>query len=157
MDKRFVFKEVRLLVSTRAITDQLTEQYCLLLEDLSRDHIKLSRTEASDWLWCSIARADITLWIIDQHSGRLVGTAQAMVQNLLRPKFTIDEVVVAKEYRQLGLGKALITELISRGRTKWPKCTRVRLTNHPERGNGAFYERLGFARKGTNVYEMKFA
>lgn len=85
----------------------------------------------------------------DEQTGRLVGAGSLLVE----PKFIhacgsvghIEDVVVAPSHRALGLGNRLVAHLA--GAARAAGCYKVILDCAD--GNAAFYERCGFARKGT--------
>ncbi len=70
-------------------------------------------------------------------------------------KACLEDVVVHSDFRGRGLGRELITDAISRLRESGIR--QVLLTSKPTRqAANALYQAMGFTRKETNVYVMKF-
>ncbi len=70
-------------------------------------------------------------------------------------KACLEDVVVHSDFRGRGLGRELITDAISRLRESGTR--QVLLTSKPARqAANALYQAMGFTRKETNVYVMKF-
>jgi ribosomal protein S18 acetylase RimI-like enzyme len=66
----------------------------------------------------------------------------------------IDDVIVDTTARGQGVGEALTRDAIERARTAGAKA--VNLTSHPRReAANRLYQRVGFARRDTNVYVYK--
>jgi len=66
----------------------------------------------------------------------------------------IDDVIVAMEARDRGVGEALTRAAIEHARAAGARA--VNLTSHPRReAANRLYQRLGFERRDTNVYVYK--
>ena len=87
----------------------------------------------------------------------MVGIAAIyFVQTLNGLKSGIEDVVVDKKYRGLGLGKKLVRALI--GAAKRKKAKYIDLTSNPKRVEAnALYQKLGFKKRETNVYRLELA
>lgn len=95
----------------------------------------------------------------------LIGAATlVIVQTGIRCRGIVEDVVIDQEYRNAGLGKLLMDQVIKLARNKGCQC--LDLTSKPERpGTACFYPKLGFevvafARpghaQGTNLYRYEF-
>ena len=77
----------------------------------------------------------------------------AVVNNLLGSTGIIHDVVVDRQYRKLGVGKALVDTLLQDARNLGLKS--VDLTSHAERKEAiALYSKMGFVRVETNLMRV---
>lgn len=90
--------------------------------------------------------------LLAQKDGKVIAYAVFSVQQLDMPKLMpqktlkLDEICVDEAYRRQGVAKALLHELMQRGRECG--CTDLRLTCDPHNAAGiAFYESLGMKPK----------
>lgn len=86
---------------------------------------------------------------------RIIGTAQLQLAVIMSGKDAfIQDVVVDSAYRGQGIGGKLCRALIEEAKAN--KCETLGLTSRPSReAANALYQKMGFQRKETNVYEMK--
>jgi phosphinothricin acetyltransferase len=87
-----------------------------------------------------------------------------VVRTAIRCKGFVEDVVVDQKYRNGGLGKILVDEIITLGRLRGCQC--LQLTSKPERaGTGCFYPKLGFEQlaiartdhpDGTSFYRYEY-
>jgi|SRR3989344_2041360 len=67
----------------------------------------------------------------------------------------VESIVVLDSYRGRGLGRKIMELLISE--SKKASAKGLDLTSHPERvAANALYEKLGFEKRETNVYRLRF-
>lgn len=90
--------------------------------------------------------------LLAQQDGAVIAYAVFAMQQLDMPKLMpqktlkLDEICVDEAYRRQGVAKALLHELMRRGREQG--CTDLRLTCDPHNAAGiAFYESLGMKPK----------
>ena len=90
--------------------------------------------------------------LLAQQDGAVIAYAVFAMQRLDVPKLVphktlkLDEICVDEAYRRQGIAKALLHELMQRGREQG--CTDLRLTCDPHNAAGiAFYESLGMKPK----------
>ncbi len=93
------------------------------------------------------------LTVVDEE--KIVGIATLIVMRKLSGiSSQVEHVVIDEKYRGLGLGEALMKKLIERAGIRHAKT--VVLTSRPARAAAnKLYQKLGFERKETNVYQMK--
>jgi GNAT superfamily N-acetyltransferase len=96
----------------------------------------------------AIAASPSNRLYVAEIDGEIVGTIQLTfipgLDYLGGERMLIEAVRVARERRNAGLGKAMITEAIEIARRRG--CQRVELTSNASRTDAhRFYERLGFA------------
>ena len=86
-------------------------------------------------------------------NNKIVGTATMLIQNNLthngRPYAHIENVVTDQEYRKIGIGKILLSELINVAKDLY--CYKVILNCSLE--NSRFYKTVGF--RLTDEIEMR--
>jgi GNAT superfamily N-acetyltransferase len=74
---------------------------------------------------------------------------------LAKSKYWIEDVVVDESFRGQGLSKLLVAHAIEF--TKSKQIPTLMLTSNPKRvAANKLYQAMGFERKETNVYRMKF-
>lgn len=102
-----------------------------------------------------LAHPDVEIWVA-RAGARIVGMATLIiVHKLCAISSDVESVVVDEAYRGQGLGKALMKKLVARARARHAK--RVDLTSNPARtAANAMYQKLGFKKRDTNVYRLKF-
>ena len=72
---------------------------------------------------------------------------------LMKNAGLIEDVVVDQNYRDKGIAKMLIQNLIEIGKEK--KLEQIGLTSHPSRqAANNLYIKLGFKKRDTNVYRL---
>lgn len=97
--------------------------------------------------WESILAQDRRFVLVAEAAGEVVGTADLLiVANLtheLRPWAIVEHVVVAAHARRLGIGKALMAEVVAM--VQAAGCYKVQLLSRKERSDAhRFYEAVGF-------------
>lgn len=92
--------------------------------------------------------------VVADDDGAIVGVAFLyMAQKLGKRIAFVEDVVVDETYRGQGVGKSIMTEVISLARAK--HATYLTLTSRAVRqAANAFYQKLGFELKETNVYRL---
>ncbi|MDO8561863.1 MAG: GNAT family N-acetyltransferase [bacterium] len=122
-----------------------------LLNQLSESNKKV--TPAS--LKKVLKHPDIEIWVA-RDGARIVGMATLVVMHKLYATASdVEDVVVDENYRGHGLGKALMKKLMERARARRASC--IALTSNPSRtAANAMYQKLGFKKRETNVYRLKF-
>lgn len=92
---------------------------------------------------------------IDDHGNYMGMLTVGVYASPTGRKAWIEDVVVGKEYRGLGVGERLTEHAIEF--VKQEEVPLLMLTSNPKRiaANG-LYQKLGFERKETNVYRMTF-
>jgi len=98
-------------------------------------------------IWESILDQDGRFVLVAEAAGKIVGTADLLiVANLtheLRPWAIVEHVVVAAHARRLGIGRALMAEVVAMG--KAAGCYKVQLLSRKERSDAhRFYQAVGF-------------
>ncbi len=133
------------------VTDELVEAFVRLIPQLSRTAPVPSRTHLED-----IVGAPATTVLVARDGGAIVGTLTLVLFRIptgLRAQ--IEDVVVDETGRRRGVGEALTREAIRRARDA--RVRYVMLTSDPSReAANRLYRRLGFERRGTNVYLLRF-
>jgi ribosomal protein S18 acetylase RimI-like enzyme len=75
-------------------------------------------------------------------------------QVLTGKKAIIEDVIVDATVRRQGIGAELCRAAVNTARAL--NCGRVTLTSHPDReAANRLYQRLGFVKNGTNIYQLK--
>ena len=89
--------------------------------------------------------------------GRIIGCASLCVfHSPTGRKASIEDVVVSSGFRRQGIGGALVEHVIGFAQRELAPID-LHLTSRPERvAANEMYRRLGFERRGTNVYRMTF-
>jgi GNAT superfamily N-acetyltransferase len=98
-------------------------------------------------IWESILDQDGRFVLVAEAAGKIVGTADLLiVANLtheLRPWAIVEHVVVAAHARRLGIGRALMAEVVAMGQAAG--CYKVQLLSRKERSDAhRFYQAVGF-------------
>ena len=93
--------------------------------------------------------------VIAKDGARIIGMALLYINVRIGRRIgQVEEVVVDSEHRGKGLGKSIMQKLIATARKK--RLEKLYLTSRPSRvAANALYERLGFEKKETNVYQFK--
>jgi len=88
-------------------------------------------------------------------SGNIVGMAMVMIYRIpYTKKAYIDDVVVDKSYRNLGIATLLMEHAISV--SKQHDVSYIMLTAHIERAAGnRLYQKFGFQQRNSNVYRLE--
>ncbi|HEU0033238.1 MAG TPA: GNAT family N-acetyltransferase [Kofleriaceae bacterium] len=102
----------------------------------------------------AIVAAPGSILLIARDAERIVGATALTVYRIPTGCHArIDDVVVDGAARGRGIGEALTREAIRLAREAGAKA--VHLTSHPSReAANRLYERMGFARRHTNVYRF---
>jgi ribosomal protein S18 acetylase RimI-like enzyme len=123
-----------------------------LLQQLRSDpasHTPITREVLNDAL-----ASTNTIVLVAKDDGVIVGTGTIVWNNVLTDRSAfVEDVVVDSAYRGQGLGKRLMSELITIARANGVQT--VALTSRPSRIEAnTLYPKLGFKRKETNYYEL---
>ncbi len=89
---------------------------------------------------------------------KLIGSVMGIVCEELygdcRPFLVIENMIVDREYRKSGIGKALLKELEDRAKQR--NCTRMILVTETDRADAcAFYEACGFHPSSAKGFKKK--
>lgn len=89
-------------------------------------------------------------------AGLIIGMASLIpVRKLFAYFGSVEDVIVDEKARGLGLGKALTNKIIEKAKELGMKY--LDLTSSPEREvANKLYQSVGFEKRSTNVYRMKF-
>lgn len=127
-----------------------------LSEDQIEDLLELFKNE--DWSknreTCGVKKmlsSSWTLGLVDTENGKLVAFSRVLSDFTYRA--FIYDVIVAKEYRGLGLGKKIVRHILNHDLFKDLERIELNCGDH----NVVFYEKLGFRKvpEGTNM--MRYA
>ncbi len=132
------------------LTDDLFSQLVRLMTELSTSY---SPDRAA--LEAVVAHADSHLYGVFVDSQLSGCYTLAYYHTPTGPKACLEDVVVHSDFRGRGLGRELMADAIRRLRESGTR--QVLLTSKPARqAANALYQAMGFTRKETNVYVMKF-
>jgi GNAT superfamily N-acetyltransferase len=125
---------------------------CVLLSQLPLDEPAVIPVAAARRALDAILSQRGRSLLVAEVDGELVGTADlVVVENLThdcRPFGMVENVVVARPSRRQGIGRALMTRVISEARAAG--CYKVQLLSNQARLDAhEFYETLGFAASAT--------
>jgi len=97
------------------------------------------------------------LVVRDKGNNKIIGMGSIyFIRTLGGFKGYIEDVVIDKNYRGLGLGRRLVCKLIEVA--KEHGATRIDLTSNPKRKiANALYIKLGFKKINTNFYRLELA
>lgn len=103
-----------------------------------------------------ILKQSSRVFLVAKEKSDVIGTGVLlMMRKFIGLCATIEDVVVDEKYRGKGIGKALMEKLIEIAKKRGVQ--HIDLTSRLEREDAnAFYQRLGFERRNTNVYRLKF-
>lgn len=90
-------------------------------------------------------------------SGKIIGMA-CLVPILIPTGWSgrVEDVIVDEKYRGHGIAKKLIEDLVKSAKSMGLK--HLDLTSRPDReAANRLYQRLGFEKRGTNVYRLELA
>jgi ribosomal protein S18 acetylase RimI-like enzyme len=134
----------------QAATPELVAALGVLLPQLTGQPSRLS-TEDLDAI---LADPGVVLLVARADDGRVVGTATVSVHRTpTRHRAHVDDVVVDGAARGRGVGAALTSEAIRIAAERGAE--QIDLTSAPYReAANRLYQRLGFARRATNVYRL---
>lgn len=141
-------------VAQESLFCQLTSLYQHLTDRkplMGRDLIRLVGT-------------NLNFILITEATNLVASATLVVVKTATRTKGHVEDVVVDQRYRNKGLGKEIVGEVIRLGQLRGCHC--LQLTSKPgRRGTRCFYPQLGFelianAREGhpegTNLYRYEF-
>lgn len=99
---------------------------------------------------------DHTCLLLARDRNTIIGMTTIIFYRIpYRKKGWIEDVVVDTAYRGKGVGKMLMQKAIEIAQDQG--LTSLNLTSNPTReGANALYQKLGFEKKETNVYQLKF-
>lgn len=98
-----------------------------------------------------LAGSDAVVTAVARESGALVGFARALSDGVYRS--TIFDLIVAPEWRGIGLGRELVERILAAPALRG--CRRTDLVCKDDMGG--FYEQLGFVRAGPDLLRMERA
>ena len=134
----------------RESSPELVEAMRRLVAQLSRTASRASESDiggvlSSESVFLLLARSD---------ANEIVGMLTlALVRIPTGLRAWIEDVVVDEQGRGAGIGSALVSEALAIARAQGART--VDLTSRPDRAAAnRLYERLGFARRETNVYRF---
>jgi phosphinothricin acetyltransferase len=115
-----------------------------------------ARRVTSDKLRQLLAQSNYYILAARSPKGRVVGIATIVIYEKLTGKVgIIEDVVVDKDHRGLGLGKSLVQYLIKFAQAK--NVEYLDLTSNPSRKEAnELYLKLGFKKRETNCYRLHF-
>lgn len=93
------------------------------------------------------------LWVI-RDEGRIVAiTILTFICAFSQKRAQIDDIVVDESIRGKGLGKSILTAVITEAKNQGATC--IDLTSSPKRETAiAFYQKMGFEKRDTNVFRL---
>ena len=97
----------------------------------------------TDFLECSLSNGFVV-----KLENKIIGYASLhIIEKVNRRSCLIEDVVISKEYRGIGIGKILINHIIDFSKTK--KCDKIILNS--SESNIRFYEKLGFTKNEVQM------
>jgi len=139
---------------------EVSENTCAELTALIK---QLMSSKISSTFWLGLKKGSLEQALKDKNAQffvlkdgeRIIGTATLiLMQQLATTKAFLEDVVVDEAYRGRGLGRLLMEEIIKQA--KLLGVEKLKFTSKPQRiAANALYQKMGFERKETNVYEMK--
>ena len=134
----------------QVVTAELVTALNALLPQLTGAPSRVTAAEVA----ATVATPGVSLLVARDDDGRIVGTATVSIcRTLTTRRAQIDDVVVDGSARGHGVGAALTAEAIGVAREQGAE--HVDLTSAPWReAANRLYQRMGFARRETNVYRL---
>lgn len=144
--------------SARLIKENELGELLRLYKHLNEDDPALLLDDNLDKLWKEILNDPNLFHIVIEDQGMLVSSCTlAIIKNLTRgakPYSVIENVVTHKDYRNRGLGRAVLQKAIEISEEKG--CYKVMLlTGRKDKKVLEFYERAGFERGVKTGFIMK--
>ncbi len=140
------------ILEINAYTAEYREAICRFLNQLTSRPVTLTETQCRQLL----AAENSHLFFLMQDN---VIAGMLTVGTYLSPtggKAWIEDVVVDEAFRGRGLGRLLVTHAMEFVKSR--KIPLLMLTSSPARvAANRLYQTLGFERKETNVYRMRFS
>lgn len=138
------------IVEMTEVTDEIVQAFARLIPQLTAFSEPPSRADLA-----IMAASEATMVLLARSDGeghQIVGTATLAVSRSPTGRHGwIEDVVVAKEARRQGLGRALTEALLARAREMGLR--QVYLTSRPSReAANKLYLSMGFIKRETNVY-----
>lgn len=135
-----------------AATDELRQAFQRLVPQLTKNNPPPSL----DDLQALVADSSSTLLIARANPGEIIGSLTLIVYRVPTGlRALIEDVVVDESARGQGAGEALMRRAIDLAKEKG--AANISLTSNPMRAAAnRLYPRVGFERRQTNVYQMKF-
>lgn len=141
------------IVLMGSLTDQNHSEAADLVNELHEGGlVSLQRFEAV----VAQRHAHVLLAFDESDGHKIVGTGTLFVlEQMTGHKAAIEDVVVKESCRGYGIGEGIVRKLIERARLL--NAASVSLTSKPARkAANALYVKLGFERRETNVYRLRF-
>lgn len=89
--------------------------------------------------------------------GSVVSTAQAnYIRDVPHDKARVGNVITRRGCEGRGHGMATMLALESEIRRRWPTVAYIALTNNPTKGNGSFYEKLGYTPRRDDRWPVRW-
>jgi ribosomal protein S18 acetylase RimI-like enzyme len=104
----------------------------------------------------ALLRSKDAVLLVAKDGKTIVGMAMLfMLQKIGKKTATVEDVVVLESYRGRGIGEKLMRAIIAEGKKQ--RVRSLSLTSRPSRiAANKLYQKLGFARKETNVYTFPY-
>ena len=134
---------------TTSATPELLAGLNNLLPQLSSNAVPLTMADVE-----TMVNSDAATLFIATDSGVVVGTLTLVIFPIpTGVRAWIEDVVVDENARGLGIGEALTSAAVNEARSRGVRS--IDLTSRPSREvANAFYRKLGFERRETNVYRF---
>lgn len=138
-------------IATRA-DEELYEAFQRLVPQLTQNNPPPTQEE----LAALINEPSSTLMLARNESGQIVGALSLTVYRVpTGVRSIIEDVIVDVSARGQGIGEALMQRAIETAREKG--ASNIALTSNPLRvAANALYLKMGFQKRETNAYQMKF-
>ncbi|KKW19210.1 MAG: hypothetical protein UY63_C0018G0031 [Parcubacteria group bacterium GW2011_GWA2_51_10] len=133
----------------KTVTSQTVKDINGLFRQLSPQAKNASRAQ----LLNMVRNPNVEWWVV-QDGVNIIGMGILIIfLKSIGTAAEMQEMVVDERYRGRGIGKSLAGKLISRAKARG--ATHIDLTSNPSRtAANAFYQKLGFEIRKTNVYRL---
>ena len=135
----------------KVFSPELVEALNTLLKQLASDVASLTKEDIENMISSKSNRLFVARKSDDK---KIVGMLTLIIYRIpVWKKAWLEDIVVDKEYRSKGIATKLIEHAI--GAAKADKVLSLNFTSNPERIEAnKLYERLGFKKRNTNVYNI---
>lgn len=139
---------VQLQEATAKVLEEINSLLPQLRSDPARHRGTLEELER-------FVRDDHAVMFVAKDGDSIVGLASLfIIYNLAEVSGDIEDVVIDEKYRGQGLGERLVRALIEEARARG--LYELYLTSRSSRvAANKLYEKIGFEKRGTNVYRLK--